>query len=259
MEFNWERLKPVFDGAPLAVFARDPQGRYLYVNGAFEAITGKRADEVLGRTAEEVLPADAAAAVTESDHQVIEQRVAVVFEALGTFGPGRRALMNFKLPLLGAGADAAPQAVFGFGIDVTERRRREEALQAAALAVSSAKGDAVFQELTRYLAVILNVDLALIGRLTESSPRAIGTLGVYGGGAYIENFEYETDIVPCGKVIDGSFTIVPRDVTREYPRDAMLAKMGAVGYAGFPLRDGEGKVAGVIAVVSRKPLVDQHL
>jgi PAS domain S-box-containing protein len=257
MEFNWERLKPVFDGAPLAVFARDPQGRYLYVNSAFEAITGKRADEVLGRTAEEVLPADAAAAVTESDQQVIEQRAAVVFEALGTFGPGRRALMNFKLPLLGA--DAALQAVFGFGFDVTERRRREEALQAAALAVSSAKGDAVFQELTRYLAVILNVDLALIGRLTDKSPPTIGTLGVFGGGAYIENFEYETDIVPCGKVVDGSFTIVPRDVTREYPRDAMLAKMGAVGYAGFPLRDGEGNVAGVIAVVSRKPLVDEHL
>jgi PAS domain S-box-containing protein len=257
MDFNWERLKPVLDDAPLAVFARDPQGRYLYVNRAFEEVTGKRAAEVLGRTAGEVLPADAAAAVTESDHQVIEQRAAVVFEALGTFGPGRRALMNFKFPLLGA--DAVADAVFGFGIDVTERRRREEALQAAALAVSSAKGDAVFQELTRYLAVILNVELALIGRLSARSPRAIQTLGVYGGGAYLENFEYPLDITPCGKVIEGGFSIVPCDVTREFPRDAMLQKMGAVGYAGFPLHDGDGEVAGVIAVLSKKPLADQHL
>jgi PAS domain S-box-containing protein len=257
MEFHWERLKPVLDDAPLVVFARDPGGRYLYVNRAFEATTGKRADEVLGRTAEEVLPADAAAAVSESDHQVIDRRAAVVFEALGAFGPGRRALMNFKFPLLGA--DGAPQSIFGFGIDVTERRRREEALQAAALAVSSAKGDAVFQELTRYLAVILNVDLALIGRLTPRTPRTIETLGVFGGGAYRENFEYGVDTVPCGKVVDGSFSIVPSDVTLAYPHDAMLAKMGAVGYAGFPLKDGEGNSAGVIAVVSRKPLTDEHL
>jgi len=257
MEFHWERLRPVLDDAPLVVFARDPAGRYLYVNRAFEAITGKRADEVIGRTAEEVLPADAAAAVSESDHQVIDRRAAVVFENLGDFGPGSRALMNFKFPLLDAAA--APEAVFGFGIDVTERRRREEALQAAALAVSSAKGDAVFQELTRYLAVILNVDLALIGRLTDKSPRAIGTLGVFGGGAYHENFEYPLDITPCGKVVDGAFSIVPCDVVKEYPRDTMLAEMGAVGYAGFPLKDGDGNAAGVIAVVSRKPLGDPHL
>jgi len=195
--------------------------------------------------------------VTASDHQVIDHRSAVVFEALGAFGPGRRALMNFKFPLLAA--DGRPEAVFGFGIDVSERRRREEALQAAALAVSSAKGDAVFQELTRYLAVILNVELALIGRLSHKTPRTIETLGVFGGGAYRENFEYPLDITPCGQVVDGSFSIIACDVTREFPQDTMLAKMGAVGYAGYPLKDGEGDAAGVIAVVSRHPLTDRHL
>jgi len=55
MEFHWERLKPVLDDAPLVVFARDAEGRYLYANRAFEEVTGKRAEEVIGRTAEEVL------------------------------------------------------------------------------------------------------------------------------------------------------------------------------------------------------------
>ena len=137
--------------------------------------------------------------------------------------------------------------------------RREEALQAAALAVSAAKGDAVFQELTRYLAVILNVDLALVGRLTDKAPRTIQTLGLFGGGAYRENVEYELDVTPCGSVMDGGFSVIARDLAQRYPRDEFLKKIGAVGYAGYPLKDGDGSTIGVIAIVSCKPLVDQHL
>src|SRR6478752_2428146 len=225
MELSLERLKPILDDAPVVVFARDLEGRYLYVNLAFQKLFGKGAEEIIGRTMEEVLPPEVAGTIRDSDRQVIEQGHGVVVEAMAVYGSGPRTIMNFKFPVPDAGGSTT--AVAGFGTDVTDRRRREEALQAAALAVSSAKGDAVFQELTRYLAVILNVDLALIGRLTDKSPRAIGTLGVFGGGAYHENFEYPLDITPCGKVVDGAFSIVPCDVVKEYPRDTMLAEMGA--------------------------------
>ena len=257
MDFSWERLKPVFDAAPVVVFARDAQGRYLYVNRAFEALIGKSLEEIRGRTLDEVLPPEVAAAVRDSDRQVLEERKGVVFEAIGLYGSGRRTLMNFKFPLIGA--DGEPDALFGFGTDVTERRRREEALQAAALAVSSAKGDAVFQELTRYLAVILSVEVALVGRFTDKEPRTVQTLGLFGGGAYRENFEYLLHVTPCRNVAGGAFSVIPRDVVREFPEDQYLAKMGAVGYAGYPLKDAAGASLGVIAVISRRPLADQHL
>jgi PAS domain S-box-containing protein len=256
MDFSWERLKPIFDAAPVVVFARDAEGRYLYVNRAFEELIGKTLAEIRGRTMDEVLPPEAAAVVRESDRQVLEERKGVVFEAIGLYGSGRRTFMNFKFPLIGE--DGRTSALFGFGTDVTERRRREEALQAAALAVSSAKGDAVFQELTRYLAVILSVEVALVGRFTDRAPRTVQTLGLFGGGAYRENFEYPLHITPCRNVVDG-FWVVPQDVLREYPEDEYLAKMQAVGYAGYPLKDAAGSSIGVIAVVSRKPLADQHL
>jgi len=197
MDFSWERLKPVFDAAPVVVFARDAQGRYLYVNRAFEALIGKSLEEIRGRSLDEVLPPEVAAAVRDSDRQVLEERKGVVFEAIGLYGSGRRTLMNFKFPLIGA--DGEPDALFGFGTDVTERRRREEALQAAALAVSSAKGDAVFQELTRYLAVILSVEVALIGRFTDKEPRTVQTLGLFGGGAHREDLEHRLDQVLVGE------------------------------------------------------------
>src|SRR5262245_51524453 len=179
MDFSLERLKPVLDDAPVVVFARDLDGRYLYVNLAFQKLVGKEAPEILGRTMEQVLPPEVAQTIRDTDRQVIEQGHGLGGEAMAMYGSGRRTIMNFRFPR--PGDDGQPRAVVGFGTDVTDRRRREEALQAAALAVSSAKGDAVFQELTRYLSVILNVELALVGRLTDKTPRTIKTLGMFGG------------------------------------------------------------------------------
>src|SRR5262245_199467 len=133
MEFSWERLKPVLDEAPVVVFARDLAGRYLYVNRAFRELLGKPEGEILGPTMDEVLPAEAAAIIRQSDREVIERGQGVVVEAMALYPTGRRTIMNFKFPLPDGGGRA--EAVLGIGTDVTERRRREEALQAAALAV----------------------------------------------------------------------------------------------------------------------------
>ena len=91
MDFSWERLKPVFDAAPVVVFARDAEGRYLYVNRAFEQLIGKPLAEIRGRTVDEVLPPEVAAAMRDSDRQVLEEHRGVVFEAIGLYGSGRPA------------------------------------------------------------------------------------------------------------------------------------------------------------------------
>jgi PAS domain S-box-containing protein len=135
---------------------------------------------------------------------------------------------------------------------------QNDALNAAALAVSSAKGERVFQELTRYIATILEVQLVLIGRFFGEPPRTIRTLGIYGGGAYRENFEYVLDVTPCRAVLGGAFSVVPRDVAVLFPQDEYLPK-GAVGYAGYPLKDAAGRVAGIIAIISRQPISDAAL
>jgi PAS domain S-box-containing protein len=134
----------------------------------------------------------------------------------------------------------------------------KDPLQAAALAVSSAKGDQVFQELTRYLATILGVQLALIGRVTDKFPRSVCTLGLYGRDGYRENIEYPLDITPCRNVMRGSFAIVPRNVVGLFPDDHYLPR-DAEGYAGYPLLDAAAHPAGVIAVITREPIADPGL
>ena len=131
--------------------------------------------------------------------------------------------------------------------------KRLAALQDAALAVSSARGERIFAELARYLAAILHCELALIGKVMGERVR---TLGVHAQGGYHENFEYPLATTPCGDVIGKAFMLVPQDVAARYPHDAVLADFGAVGYAGYPLNDPAGRPLGVLAILSKKPLIN---
>src|SRR3954462_3960124 len=129
--------------------------------------------------------------------------------------------------------------------------KRLTALQDAALAVSSARGERVFGELRRYLAAILHCELALIGTVQADRMR---TLGVHADGGYRENFDYPLATTPCGDWGGKAFMGVGHDGVAPYPDDPILADFGAVGYAGYPLNDTEGRPAGVIAILSKKPL-----
>ena len=133
---------------------------------------------------------------------------------------------------------------------------RLNVLQDAALAVSSARGERIFAELSRYLATILHCELSLIGKIVGDRIR---TLGVHGERGYRENFEYALATTPCGEVVGKSFMAVPENVTERYPHDRLLASFGAVGYAGYPLNDAAGRPVGVLAVLTKKPLVNHAL
>ena len=134
--------------------------------------------------------------------------------------------------------------------------KRLEALQHAALAVSSARGDQIFQEMARYLSAILHCELALVGEVAGGHVR---TLGVHGAEGYRENFTYPLAVTPCNDVVGKSFLVIAEGVAGRYPQDAPLARFGAVGYAGYPLNDAAGHPIGVLAILSKKPLVNHAL
>src|SRR5216110_2403826 len=50
--------------------------------------------------------------------------------------------------------------------------------------------------------------------------------------------------------------VVAENVTARYPDDRLLASFGAVGYAGYPLNDAAGRPVGVLAVLTKKPLIN---
>ncbi len=138
-------------------------------------------------------------------------------------------------------------------------QRTDEALHHAALAVSRADGEGLVQVLTRYLATILGTDFALIGVLEgDGDDRRVRTIGVYGNGRYLGNYETPLHSVPCRTVLEG-FRCYRSNLRELFPEARVLLEAGLDSYAGYPLRGSDGHLLGVIAVLSYAPLEDEAL
>ena len=58
-----ERFQAILDNAPAVIFANDLEGRFLFVNRQFQSLFRLGAEEAVGRTNHDLVPAEAADAV----------------------------------------------------------------------------------------------------------------------------------------------------------------------------------------------------
>ena len=135
-----------------------------------------------------------------------------------------------------------------------ERTTTEGVLKAAALAVSSARGDAVFAELVRSLAAILQVDAAFIARPSASDPGTMDVLAMQLDGmpAGIESYAVATS--PCAAVLREGFRVYPDRLGERFPEEPMLRTHAIQAYAGYPLTDLAGRTLGLVSIAARVPL-----
>jgi two-component system cell cycle sensor histidine kinase/response regulator CckA len=246
------RLQQVLDNSSALIFAKDPGGRYLFVNRQFEQVARRPAAEVIGRTDEEVFPPEVATRFRYNDLRVLHEKRAFEFEEAGDFGDGMRTYLAAKFPLFDASGEA--YAVCGVATDISDRKRLEEALSSAALAVSQSEGEALYRELARYLATILDVDAVFIATRDDAAPALMNVRAFHLDGETIENFTYELVGTPCEVVLENGFQHYPCRLSDLFPLDKDFAKLGFQGYAGYPLIDARGRVLGLLAVVTRRAL-----
>jgi len=246
------RLRHVLDNTKALIFAKDREGRYIFANHEMERAVRKAAHEIVGRTDRDLWRPELAERLRRSDLKVLEQRQAIELEVTDTFDGKQKTFHSFKFPLFDP--DGNPYAVCGIATDISDRKRVEDALRSAALAVSSAEGATLFQELVRYLATILDVDCAFIATHQDDNPCMMRMLAFYLDKKIAENFDYPVAGTPCETIVGRSFRIYPSRLAETFPADADFKKLGFEGYAGFPLSDAQGRSIGVISAVSRKPL-----
>jgi PAS domain S-box-containing protein len=249
-------FRQIVERIPAAVSVRDVDGRFLYVNGEFEAIAGLPASAIAGRLDRELFPAGADE-LRRNDQHVFAERQAIDVEESVDTAHGKRIYLSHKFPL--QDASGRPYAICGVTTDVTERRRTEHALRAAALAVSGAEGEAVFGDLVRHLARILDVDVALIAVHTDGDRGRMRTLAAVLDGKALAPFEYDLDSSPCRHVVGRAFRFVASGVHREFPPGTLFAAKGIDSYAALPLIDAAGEPLGLVGVMDREPLHNAEL
>src|SRR5262249_19008246 len=63
MRESERRLQEVLDHAMAAIYLRDAEGRYMLVNRYWEGLAGRRAEDVVGKSVEEIMPPEAVEAL----------------------------------------------------------------------------------------------------------------------------------------------------------------------------------------------------
>ena len=141
---------------------------------------------------------------------------------------------------LKAAVIAGKRRFLSFTRDITHRKRIEDALRSAALAVSNAEGDGLFEELVRYLTVTLRVDVAFIAQFIDDVGGRMRGLACYIDGRWIPDFEYELRGTPCDTVVGREFRIYPERLMELFPVPGVRG-LALESYAAFPLFDSQGR------------------
>lgn len=248
------RLHQVLDQASAVVFWKDPDGRYLFVNREFCRLVGQSPEAVIGRRDGDVMPAMVATRLRANDARVLSEGRTVTFEEQIVVDGELRTYLVEKFPLFDP--EGRPQAVCGIANDITARKRIEDALQKASLAVSEAHGASLFQALARYLATIVDVDWVFLAVRDSETATRMHVLALWKNGALAENFDYELCGTPCATVVGQAFRIYTDRLCERFPDDVDFLSQRMQSYAGYPLTDSRGRPLGLIALVSRKPMTD---
>lgn len=121
------RLNAILDHAPIAIYLKDYDGRYLMINNQGLDNLKRQRDEVLGKTNLELgIPADVAAHVREVELQVLHSGCVVQSQDTVPLPGGVRSFVSLKFPLPGADGQAA--GIGGIAYDVTEQQQAVAAL-----------------------------------------------------------------------------------------------------------------------------------
>ena len=251
------QLQQIVDHTSAAVFVKDLDGRFLFVNREFERIKGVPVGVIVGRRDGEVF-ASAAMELRRNDLRVIDERRAIDFEETVETAQGKRIFLSHKFPLVDAAGHV--YAVCGIATDITDRKRNEDALRAAALAVSSAQGQAVFGELARYLAEILDVDVAMISVHADGDRTRMRTLAVYLDGKPLPDFEYPLEGSPCSQRCRPRFSLCwRRCASASFRRVRCSRKRAWTATRRYHSMTRPAQPLGLIATMDRHPMRDAAL
>jgi len=110
---------------PGVAFIKDLSGKYVFFNDAIKSQFGKSPQDIVGKTDEDVWPADEAASYRANDAAVIESGHPKEFIEQATHDDGVHAWLVFKFPIVENGKLVL---LGGIGIDITERQTLEEQL-----------------------------------------------------------------------------------------------------------------------------------
>ncbi|MDE2612225.1 MAG: PAS domain S-box protein [Burkholderiales bacterium] len=248
-----ERFAKAFQSSPIAMtITRLADGTFVEANAADERTLGYTRADLVGRSSLEI-----GAWPSAEDRR----RFVALLEAHGRVLGYETRMRNRWGQLVDLRIYAevveleGERCVLSSLMNVSEQKRDEELILEAARGVSAETGEAFFRRLVEHLARATGAERAYVGELLDGGTR-LRAIARYVGSGHGVPAEFDFADSPCERVISSREVMVwERDLAAAFPRNEALAAAGLQAYMGAPLIGVDGRVVGLMDVLSVRPLV----
>jgi two-component system cell cycle sensor histidine kinase/response regulator CckA len=117
-------LQAVIEGTTDDVFVKDVDGRFIALNATAARTMGLPSEELIGRLLHEVVPAQVADMMAETDRRILEHGTVETFEEVVTIGGKSHVLLTTKGPY--RAQDGTLLGTFGIARDISARKAHEQ-------------------------------------------------------------------------------------------------------------------------------------
>ncbi len=152
--------------------------------------------------------------------------------------------------------DPATGLAYGYGRDVSDLHRTQETLRLLLGVTSSVARENIFECVVRMLVASQGMRVALIGEITDTSPKYVRTLALWVDRGFVAERTLKivhTPFAHARRGQDRAFC-VETDLAGRYSSFSWSQEFGAVSYLGIPLMSASGDAIGVFAIMDDEPL-----
>lgn len=162
------------NNAPIGMYMKDADGRYLMLNPEMGKVFDRPAEEVIGRSADELFGPEEAAMINAYDREILETGQS---RSVEEYLPGRHDYswsLVVRFPILLE--DGQPMRIGGFDIDISDLKRAEAELQRSREALYQSEKLTALGSLLAGVSHELNNPLSVVMTLSELlEQKAAGT------------------------------------------------------------------------------------
>jgi len=118
-----QRFQDILNRAPSAIYIKDRQGRYTFVNSHFERLSGFRREQVIDRTDFDLFPQDVAQQSARNDEKAFDMQIPLETEEIAPVDGEMHTFISAKFPLYDSRGEA--YAICGISTDINQRKQAE--------------------------------------------------------------------------------------------------------------------------------------
>ncbi|WRH66076.1 MAG: adenylate/guanylate cyclase domain-containing protein [Planktothrix sp. GU0601_MAG3] len=252
LEKSEAEVNALFKAMKESIVVFDGDGHYLKVVTPNTQLLYRPEQERIGQTIHDILPQKQADILLGGIKTALETQETIEVEY-------SLILENKKTDLSVNISPISSNSVLTVMRDISDRKRREEALKLIVEGTASKTGDDFFHSCVHSLAEILGVHYTLVTEFTSPKKNKLRTLAFWVDQGFINNIEYELAGTPCGQVIgNGEYYCCSDHVFNRFPEIQTSMESTTRSYAGIPLIDSMKNVIGNIAILDTNPMINDE-